>query len=207
MNVKTAHSAHRARSGGKGRGTGLNPCHRDFIQGQEDRKAYPLTMGLYKLRELRRALDRDAVTAGAIAAVVSGSGGARARWPSDANCTAAEKVSWLKKLPRSLARDLGYIVEPAVSALPGDGIGRADVARLLAAARRTSVAIVALCDDMAAVIRVSIEHEYAAMRCGESLAIRIIARTEVLVTWLIDEVSELASRGASQPAPNHHRDL
>lgn len=207
MNVRTAHSAHRARSSGMGRGPGQGPCHRAFVQGQEDRKVHPLTMGLYKLQELRRALDRDAATAGAIAAAVSGKGGGRGKWPSDSNCTTTEKGSWLKKLPQSLARDLGYIVVPAVSALHGDDIGQSDVTRLVAEARRATTAIVALCDDMATAIRASVDYEYAAMRCGHSMAIQIIDQMEALVTWLIDEVNEISVRYATQSSPNHHRDL
>ena len=91
-----------------------------IAKGAEDRRAYPLTRGLYRLRQ---AHERHGLICDEIERIVAIK---RGRLPAYylRHCTHGEVGSWLKGIPVSLAYDVSYELTASFWALEADGVSR-----------------------------------------------------------------------------------
>lgn len=142
-------------------------CHDIFKTARAERAKYPLTEGRYKLEEALRAIKRwqDLVTT-IEARVRTGD-----KFGENENlgpCMANERENYLKELPEKLAHLIAYTILPAIAALEGDGVPKAEAQLLLH--RAETVAQQLLNDCEAARLRLSdgIKDEYEAMKRCES---------------------------------------
>lgn len=96
-----------------------------ITKGAEDRRAYPLTRGLYRLRQ---AHERHGLICDEIERIVAVK---RGRLPAYylRHCTHGEVGSWLKGIPVSLAYDVSYELTASFWALEADGVSRATLSK------------------------------------------------------------------------------
>ena len=148
-------------------------CHDVCDTARAERAKYPLTEGRYKLEEALRAIERwqDLVTT--IAERVRAGG----KFEQDENlgpCMATERGAYLKGIPAQLAELLGYTILPAIAALEGDGMPKAEVERLLSRAETDAQRLLDDCEAVRLRLKAGIKHEYDAMRGGESELLRLL---------------------------------
>jgi hypothetical protein len=148
-------------------------CHDVCETARGERAKYPLTEGRYKLEEALRAIERwqDLVTT--IAERVRAGG----KFEQDENlgpCMATERGAYLKGIPAQLAELLGYTILPAIAALEGDGVPRAEVQRLLSRAETDAQRLLDDCEGVRLHLKGGISREYDAMRRGESELLRLL---------------------------------
>lgn len=175
------------RSTGHRSASSQSPCRRAFVKGQKDRRGFPLSAGLYKLEELHRMLSEMVVSIDAIVRWVRHGRPPREDWSFGSLCTNEDKASWLKSLPRVIARELGYTLIPAVKALGGDELTGPQVHRLALFATARAEALVTDCDELDWRLRPAIDAEYAAMNAGESHVLPLVRRVQTLAAYLLDE--------------------
>lgn len=142
-------------------------CHDIFNAARAARAKYPLTSGQYKLDEAMHLIDRwrDLITT--ITERVRTGG----KFGQDENlgpCMAYERGTYLKGIPGQLAQLLGYTILPAIAALEGDGVPKAEVQRLLRNAETDAQRLLAKCEALRLRLKGGIKQEYDAMRRGES---------------------------------------
>jgi hypothetical protein len=142
-------------------------CHDIFITARAERAKYPLTKGRYKLDEARHAIEdwhklivtvAKRVRTGSVFGVDENLG----------PCMADEREAYLEELPDRLANLVGYYILPAIAALEGDGVPKAEVERLLRHAETDAKRLLAECEAARARLNGGIDHEYGAMRRSEN---------------------------------------
>lgn len=140
-------------------------CFESFHEGQALRLQCPLRLGQYKLAECQSRLQscRDEVSR--IRAVVRSEA---SKW-SLRHCTADDKHSWLKDLPRHVAHRLGYEVLPGLVALAEDGAAQRDVDIAFPHIEQAVHALVSRLESVRVTISKSINIEYWQMKQGGSL--------------------------------------
>ena len=91
-----------------------------IAKGAEDRRAYPLTRGLYRLQQ---AYGRHCRVSDEIERIIAIK---RGQLPVHClrHCVYGEVGSWLKEIPVSLAYDVSYELTASFWALEGDGVSR-----------------------------------------------------------------------------------
>lgn len=142
-------------------------CHDIFTAAQAERTKYPLNSGRYKLEEARRAINDLHTLVTTIADRVR----ARGKFGEAENlgpCMAHERGAYLKSIPSRLAELIGNKILPALAALEGDGVPKAEVERLLSHAKTDAQRMLAECEAVRQTLKGGIKHEYDAMRLGES---------------------------------------
>lgn len=142
-------------------------CHDIFTAAQAERTKYPLTAGKYKLEEARQTIDDLHTLVTTIADRVR----AGVKFGQDENlgpCMAHERGAYLKSIPSRLADLIGNKILPAIAALEGDGVPKAEVERLLSHAETDAQRVLAECEALRLRLKGGIKHEYDAMRRGES---------------------------------------
>jgi hypothetical protein len=83
-------------------------------------------------------------------------------------CMAHERGAYLKGIPAQLAELIGHTILPAIAALEGDGVPKAEVQRLLSRAETDARRVLAECEAVRQTLKGGIQREYDAMRRGES---------------------------------------
>jgi hypothetical protein len=142
-------------------------CHEIVTAAREKRKAHPLPSGGYKLREAKNRINQLHKLVTTIAERVRAGG----KFEQDENlgpCMATERGAYLKGIPAQLAELLGYTILPAIAALEGDGMPKAEVERLLSRAETDAQRLLDDCEAVRLSLKGGIKHEYDAMRRGES---------------------------------------
>ena len=141
-------------------------CHAIFNAAQVQRAKYPLTKGQYKLDEAEQAINQLQKLVTTVAKRVR-TGGKFGETENLGPCMADERGTYLKGIPAQLAELLGYTILPAIAALEGDGVPKAEVQRLLIRAETDAQRLLAECEAARARLNGGIDHEYAAMRRSE----------------------------------------
>ena len=126
-----------------------------------------MTKGLYKLDAAEHTIDewRKLVIVVATRTRTSGRfGEAESLGPG----MAFERGTYLKGLPARLTEIIGYNILPAIAALTGDGVPKAEVQRRLSQAESDAKRLIADCEAVRLLLKPGIKHEYDAMRGGGS---------------------------------------
>lgn len=142
-------------------------CHDIFNAAQAERAKCPLTSGKYKLEEARQTIDGLHTLVTTIADRVR----ARGKFGEAENlgpCMAHERGAYLKAIPSRLAELIGNKILPAIAALEGDGVPKAEVERRLSRAETDARRVLAECEAVRQTLKSGIKHEYEAMGRGES---------------------------------------
>jgi hypothetical protein len=142
-------------------------CHQLFDTAREKRKAHPLPSGAHKLTEAENRINQLHKLVTTITERVR----AGEKFEQDENlgpCMATERGAYLKGIPVQLAELLGYTILPAIAALEGDGVPKAEVQRLLSRAETNAQRLLDDCEALRLRLKAGIKHEYEAMRRGES---------------------------------------
>ena len=154
-------------------------CHDIFKIARAERAQYPLSAGRYKLREAKNRINQLHELVSTIAERVC-TGGEFGETENLGPCMATERGAYLKGIPAQLAELLGYTILPAIAALEGDGMPKAEVERLLSRAETDAQRLLDDCEDLRLHLKGGIKQEYDAMRRGESELLRLLdARTRM----------------------------
>jgi hypothetical protein len=148
-------------------------CHEIVNAARERRKAHPLSSGGYKLREAENRINQLHELVTTIADRVC-TGGKFGETENLGPCMATERGAYLKGIPAQLAELLGYTILPAIAALEGDGMPKSEVQRLLSRAETDAQRLIEACEAVRRHLKGGIEHEYEAMRRGESELLRLL---------------------------------
>lgn len=150
-------------------------CHEIVNAARERRKAHPLSSGGYKLREAEDRINQLHKLVTTIAERVR-TGGKFGETENLGPCMATERGAYLKGIPAQLAELLGYTILPAIAALEGDGVPKAEVQRLLSRAETDAQRLIDACEAVRLRFKGGIKNEYEAMRRGESELLRLLDR-------------------------------
>jgi hypothetical protein len=85
-----------------------------------------------------------------------------------------ECEDYIQELPDRLANLVGYNILPAIAALAGDGVPKAEVQRLLRHAETDAKRLLAECEAVKSRLKAGIDREHDAMRRGESALLRLL---------------------------------
>jgi hypothetical protein len=149
-------------------------CHQLFDTARAKRKAQPLPSGRLKLDEAEDRINQLHELVTTIAERVR-TGGKFGETENLGPCMATERGTYLKGIPAQLAELLGYTILPAIAALEGDGVPKAEVQRLLSRAETDAQRLIDECEALRLSLKDGIKHEYDAMRRGESELLRLLA--------------------------------
>lgn len=142
-------------------------CHDIFDTAREKRKAHPLPSGGYKLREAENRISQLHELVTTIAERVR-RGERFSETENLGPCMATERGAYVKGIPAQLAELLGYTILPAIAALEGDGVPKAEVQRLLNNAETNAQRLIDACEALRLRLKGGIDREYRTMRRGES---------------------------------------
>jgi hypothetical protein len=142
-------------------------CHHTFNTARVERAKYPLTSGRQKLQEAQDTLESWHEMVTTITTRIQ-TGGSFGEAESLGPCMAHERETYLKELPEKIAHLIADKVLPAIAALEGDGMPKAEVERLLSRAETDAQRLLADCEAVRQRLKGGIKHEYDAMRRGQS---------------------------------------
>jgi hypothetical protein len=154
-------------------------CQEIVTAAREKRKAHPLPSGGYKLREAEDRINQLHKLVTTIAERVR-TGGKFGETENLGPCMATERGAYLKGIPAQLAELLGYTILPAIAALDGDGMPKAEVQRLLSRAETDAQRLIDTCEALRLRLKGGIKHEYEAMRRGESELLGLLGDVQAL---------------------------
>ena len=103
-------------------------CKEAFKNGLKDRENHPLPSGIYKLKDVHSWWNKQLASLEKIKDYKRGIG---EPYSLMMPCMSDEIPKWLKGQPENLARDIGYCIYPAVSALKGDGLKQWEIDRII----------------------------------------------------------------------------
>ena len=155
------------------RGVPLITCHDIFNMACAERAKYPLTSDRQKLQEAQDTLEgwQDLVTTVALRIQAGGKFGLEENLDP---CMADERETYLEGLPEKLAHLIGYNIIPAIAALEGDGVTKAEVQRLLNRAETVAQRLIADCEVVRLRLNDGIKHEYEAMKRGTTCLVGLL---------------------------------
>lgn len=142
-------------------------CHEIFDTAREKRKAHPITAGRFKLDEAQNRINQLHKLVTTIAERLR-AGGKFGETENLGPCMATERGTYLKSIPAQLAELLGHTILPAIAALEGDGVPKAEVQRLLSRAETDAQRLIDDCEALRLRLSGGIKHEYDAMIRGHS---------------------------------------
>jgi hypothetical protein len=154
-------------------------CHDVCDTARGERAKYPLSAGRYKLREAEDRINQLHKLVTTIADRVC-TGGKFGETENLGPCMATERGAYLKGIPAQLAELLGYTILPAIAALDGDGVPKAEVQRLLSRAETDAQRLLDDCEALRQRLKGGIRYEYDAMRRGESLLLELLDEAHAL---------------------------
>lgn len=148
-------------------------CHDIFDTARLERTEHPLTKGQYKLDEAMQVIESWQRLVLTVAE--------RERTGRKFNasetlgvCLASERGTYLKSIPKRLAKLIGNDILPAIAALEGDGLAKAEVQRRLSRAETAAKRLIAECEAARLRLKGGIESEYRAMRRGEGALLALL---------------------------------
>lgn len=154
-------------------------CNDIFNAARAERAKYPLSAGRYKLREAEDTLNAWRELVLEIAKRLR-TGAKFDQIESLGPCMAAERGTYLKGIPAQLAELLGYTILPAIAALEGDGVSKAEVQRLQSRAETDARRLIDGCEALRLRLKGGIKDQYGAMRRGESDLLDLLDAITVL---------------------------
>jgi hypothetical protein len=163
-----------------------NACQKAYNEGLEDRRAYPLRLGGYKLRESHDFPVRVRNTINNIAADARAKASGYGR--SFGSCTSDDAATWLKSVPALIARELTYNVLPAIEALAEDGVPEAIVRECVSRANAEARTILSQCEAAEAVLKQGIKAEYTRMKAGGSTLLPLVDAEKALISATLTAV-------------------
>lgn len=155
-------------------------CHDIFDAARTKRAAHPLTKGRFKLEEAENRVNQLQKLVTTIADRVR----ARGKFGETENlgpCMATERGAYLKGMPAQLAELLGYTIVPAIAALEGDGVPKAEAQRLMCRAETDAQRLIDECEALRLRLKGGINHEYDAMRRGQSELLSLVDGVKTVV--------------------------
>jgi hypothetical protein len=178
------------------------PCRDAFKKAAKSRTAYPLPFGAYKLREVRDHIKRMQDTLWTIKGFLKNPKTGYAVGPC---CTSYDTDEWIRSGPVTVADILGYCILPAIAAMTGDGISKADVAEELSTATARAQNILKKCERQHIRLGSKIASEYNMMKKGDSEvwgllsdADMIARRALELVEWV--EMKANLAKSVAEPS-------
>lgn len=174
-------------------------CQDAFNAGTSDREDYPLREGEYKLREARYSLSGWRSEIDQITAFKKD----KTKRHGLSHCTSDDAGYWLKRLPETIAHELGYTVLPGISALDGDGVSSHTMSILLHQAKQRAAVLVEQCESAKALLNQGINEEYKRMKMGYSSIAPILDQA----LKLIDTVLSTAGLVPLHYQTNRQQDL
>lgn len=154
-------------------------CHDIFNVARAKRKSHPLPSGRYKLQEAEDSINQLHKLVTTIADRVR-SGGKFGETENLGPCMSTERGIYMKSISAQLAELLGYTILPAIAALDGDGVPKAEVQRLLSRAETDTQRLIDECEALRLSLKGGIKQEYDAMRRGESKVLDLLDRVKAL---------------------------
>lgn len=154
-------------------------CHEIADVARANRTKYPLSAGRYKLKEAEDTLNAWRVLVLEIAKRLR----TKAKFDETeclGPCLTNERGTYLKSIPARLAELIGHNILPAIAALEGDGLPKAEVQHLLSRAEADAQRLLDDCEAVRLRLKAEIKHEYRAMRLGESLLLGLFVQAEAL---------------------------
>ena len=142
-------------------------CRRAFEKSQHERRAYPLTRGEYKLRNVIDSLSKDLAAMNEMREYLLN----RKRYARPAHllrCTSDDMAIWLKGLPEATAHQFGHDVLPAIHALRGDGVPPHEANAAVHQFERRIHVYVDQCEGQRIRLKSGIAGEYASVKNGYS---------------------------------------
>ena len=161
-----------------------NPCEKSFNKGIEDRQKYPLHTGSYKLNETTREINRQIKAIDRIIAW-------KQKWQDGSFficCTSADCDIWLKSLPIHISKRMGYNIQPAITALVGNGISKQDITVLEKCFRPKIEEFVEYCDEVRERYRKNISLEYHNMIYGQSEFRELNLKALFIITGILASI-------------------
>ena len=120
-------------------------CHELSNLARAKRADYPLTKGQYKLVEAEQAINKWRDLMMTVAKRIRTGGKFHAN-ESIGSCMAQERGAYLKSILARLAELIGYNILPAIAALEGYGVPKAEVQRLLSRAENAAKRLITDCE-------------------------------------------------------------
>lgn len=155
-------------------------CHDIFNTARAKRAAHPLTEGRFKLDEAQNRINQLQELVTSIADRVR-AGSKFSETENLGPCMAIERGTYLKSIPAQLAELLGYTILPAIAALEGDGVPKAEAQRLLSRAETDAQRLIDDSEALRLSLKAGIKNEYEAMRRGESPLLVLLGNGKKLV--------------------------
>jgi len=176
-------------------------CHEAFQRGLDDRKAYPLTLGDYKIRESLRGLQRISETLRNIAEDLKFK--RRGYYRYFGVCTSDDADVWLKSVPAQLALDLGYNVVPAIYALAADSVPHAIVGKCSSRANSVTPTIIDHCEEARIALRRGVKRELRMMKTGGSTVQPLVDAVVELIEVTLSDVKVWIDQGSPEVTANY----
>jgi hypothetical protein len=151
-----------------------NICKERFLEGIQDRNKYPLSNGIYKIKQVNDLINDRMDRLIWIAALKQKK--VRPNW-YDPN-PSKENTRWIKNLPLDLAYNLGFRLKPGIEALGGDGVSPKAVALIKRDFFPCIERRVDNCERVYAANRNNIKNEYNDMIVGR------LSPTQLLTFWI-----------------------
>ena len=151
-------------------------CHDAFDAAQKRRTRYPLQSGRYKLGDAQNSISRMLDTTDAIADCLNRPSSYSTGQTLGHCCTTDDKAIWLKNVPTQIADMLGHNILPAIAALTGDGVTKAEAQRRLSRANLDARRLIADCEAVRLRLKAGIGREYSAMKQGQSHLRELLTR-------------------------------
>lgn len=173
-------------------------CHEIFDTAREKRKAHPLSAGRYKLKEAEDRINQLHKLVTTIAERVR-AGGKFGETENLGPCMATERGKYLKSIPAELAELLGHTILPAIAALEGDGVPKAEVQRMLSRAETDAQRLINDSEALRLSLKAGIKNEYEAMRRGQSELLAVLDTVDRVCKFWRVAVTVFPSSAQTQP--------
>ena len=156
------------------------PCHRAFRRAQQSRARSPLPSGANKLREAQRSIQHYLESCNAIRDYLLHPKKFHRGAPLG-HCTTDDKATYLKGIPKGIARLFGKDVLPSIKALGADGLSQREIATELQIAAHKAQILLQDCELQHQRLRGGIKDEYEAIKSGYSDLFGLLQDTEQII--------------------------
>lgn len=174
------------------------PCHNAFNAGHKQRLAHPLPSGAYKLRDAHRDISRMMSTMEEIGDYLRLPASRRVGTISLGGCTTEDRAIYLRNIPTAVATTMGWAVLPAISALIGDGLSKAEAKFVTSQAEARISRLLDKGETEHARLRKGIQGEYDNIKSGHSSLYGLLQDAQAII---MDALSAVEARKCDVVAP------